>query len=76
MIIYLYAFCVHEAIKGPAELITIVKPDEILSSSDVSVVHYFLIITAGGGANVQHRLYTHDAVGIKSISPSNHLLVT
>ena len=25
--------CVHEAIKGPAELVTIVKPDEILSPS-------------------------------------------
>ena len=25
--------CVHEAIKGPAELVTIVKPNEILSPS-------------------------------------------
>ena len=67
--------CVHEAIKGPAELVTIVKPNEILSSSDVSVVHCFLITTTGGGANVQHRRYTYDAVGIKSISPPNHLVM-
>ena len=66
--------CVHQAIKGLAELVTIVKPDEILSLSDLSVVHSFLITTAGGGANVQHRRYTYDAAGIKSISPSNHLV--
>jgi len=35
--------CVHGAIKGPIELVTIVKPDEILSLSDVSVVNCFLI---------------------------------
>ena len=35
--------CVHEAIKGLAELVTIVKPDEILSPSDVSVTNCFLI---------------------------------
>ena len=53
--------CVHEAIKGPAEVVTIVKPGEILSPSDISAVHCFLITTAGGGANVQHRRYTYDA---------------
>ena len=37
--------CVHEAIKGPAELVTIVKIDEILSPSDVSAVHCFVITT-------------------------------
>jgi hypothetical protein len=37
--------CVHEAIKGPAKLVTIVKPDEILSPSDLSVIHYFVITT-------------------------------
>ena len=37
--------CVHEDIKGPTELVTIVKPDEILSLSDVSVVHCFIITT-------------------------------
>jgi hypothetical protein len=36
-------FCVHEAIKGLAELVIIVKPDEILSPLDVSVVHCFVI---------------------------------
>ena len=65
---------VHEAIKGLVEIVTIVKPDEILSPSDVSSIHCFLITTAGGGANVQHRRYTYDAVGIKSISPSNPLV--
>jgi hypothetical protein len=66
--------CVHEAIKGPAELVTIVKPDEILSPLDVSIVHCFLITTIGGGANVQHHCYTYDAAGIKSIPPPNHLV--
>ena len=66
--------CVHEAIKGPAELVTIVKLDEILSLSDVSAVHYFLITTTSGGANVQHRRYTYDAARIKSISPPNPLV--
>ena len=37
--------CVHEAIKGPAKLVTIVKPDEIVSPSDVSAVHCFVITT-------------------------------
>ena len=52
--------CVHEAIKGPAELVTIVKPDEILSLSDLSVVHYFVITTIAirmmwQGSKVYHR---------------------
>ena len=50
------------------------KPDEILSPSDVSAVHCFVITTAGGGANVQHCRYTYDAAGIKSISPPNPLV--
>ena len=66
--------CVHEPIKSPVVLVTIVKPDETLSPSDVSVVRCFLITTAGGGANVQHRRYTYDAAGIKSISSPNHLV--
>ena len=66
--------CVHEAIKGLAKLLTIVKPDEIMSPSDISAVHCFLITTAGGGANVQHRRYTYDAAGIKSISLPNRLV--
>jgi hypothetical protein len=37
--------CVHETIKGPTELVTIVKPDEILSPYDVSAVHCFVITT-------------------------------
>ena len=65
---------VHEAIKGLVELVTIVKPDEILSLSDVSAIHCFVITTVGGGANVQHRRYTYDAAGIKSISPLNPLV--
>ena len=65
---------VHEAIKGLAELVTIVKLDEILSPSDVSAVHCFLITTAGGGANIQHHRYTYDVAGIKSISPPNPLV--
>ena len=66
--------CVHEDIKGPAELVTIVKPDETLSPSDLSDVRCFLITTAGGGANVQHRRYTYDVAGIKSTSPPNCLV--
>ena len=43
---YIYVcLCVHEAIKGPAELATIVKTNEILSSSDVSIVHCFVMTT-------------------------------
>ena len=67
-------FCVHEAIKGLVELVSIVKPNEILSPSDVSAIHCFLITTAGGGANVQHHRYTYDAAGIKSISLPNPLV--
>jgi hypothetical protein len=37
--------CVHEAINSPAELVTIVKPDEILSLSDVSDIYCFVITT-------------------------------
>jgi hypothetical protein len=37
--------CVHEAIKGLAELVTIVKLDEILSPSDISVFYCFVITT-------------------------------
>ena len=37
--------CVYEAIKGPAELVTIMKLDEILSLSDVSAIHCFVITT-------------------------------
>ena len=66
--------CVHEAIKGLVEIVTIMKPDEILSPSDVSIIHCFLITTVGGGANVQHRRYMYDAAGIKSISPLNPLV--
>ena len=66
--------CVHEAIKSLAKLVTIVKPDEILPPSDVSAIHYFLITTFGGGANVQHRRYMYDAAVIKSISPLNRLV--
>ena len=66
--------CVYEAIKGPAELVTIMKLDEILSLSDVSAIHCFLITTIGGGANVQHRRYMYDAAGIKSISLLNPLV--
>ena len=72
MVIYLY-LCVHEVIKGLAELVNIVKPDEILSPSDLSVIHCF-VITVGGGANVQHHRCTYDAAGIRSVSPSNCLV--
>ena len=65
---------VHKAIKGLTELVTIVKLGEILSLSDVSAIHYFLITITGGGANVQHRDYTYDVAGIKSISPPNPLV--
>ena len=66
--------CVHQAIKGLAELVTIMKPDEILSPPDVSTIHSFVITTAGGGANIQHHRYTYDSVGIKSVSLPNHLV--
>jgi hypothetical protein len=58
---------VHEAIKSLAELVTIMKPDEIL-------VYCFVITTTSGGANVQHHRYTYDAIRIKSTSPPNHLV--
>jgi hypothetical protein len=53
-------FCVHEAIKGPAELVTILKLDGILSLSDVSAVHCFVITTIAirmlwQGSIVYHR---------------------
>jgi hypothetical protein len=52
--------CVHEAIKVPAELVSIVKPNEILSPSDVSVVHCFVITTVAirmmrQGSKAYHR---------------------
>ena len=52
--------CVHEAIKGPAELVSIVKLDEILSPSDVSAIHCFVITTVAicmmlQGSKVYHR---------------------
>ena len=52
--------CVHEAIKGPAELVPIVKLDEILSPSDVSGIHCFVITTVAirmmrQGLKVYHR---------------------
>ena len=43
-------------------------------SNLLRVIYYFVITTAGGGADVQHRRYTYDAAGIKSISPSNRLV--
>jgi hypothetical protein len=52
--------CVHEAIKDLAELVTIVKPDEILSPSDVSVVHCFVITTVAMCMMQQgSKLYHH-----------------
>ena len=52
--------CVHEAIKGPAELVSIVKLDEILSPSDVSAIHCFVITTVAirmmwQGSKVYHH---------------------
>jgi hypothetical protein len=52
--------CVHEAIKGLAKLVTIVKVDEILSLSDISAVHCFVITTVAirmmqQGSKVYHR---------------------
>ena len=38
------------------------------------VVYCFVIATAAGGANIQHRRYTYYAVGIKSVSPPNCLV--
>ena len=58
--LYICMLCVHEAIKGPTELVTIVKPDEILSLSDVSVGHCFVITTVAirmmrQGSKVYHH---------------------
>jgi hypothetical protein len=39
------------------------------------VVYCFVITTTVGGANIQHRRYTYDAAGIKSVSPLNHLVI-
>ena len=38
------------------------------------VDHCFVITTAVGGANIQHRHYTYDVTGIKSVLPPNHLV--
>jgi hypothetical protein len=51
-----------------------VKLDEILSPSDVSAIHCFVITITSGGVNVQHHRYMYDAPGIKSISPPNRLV--
>ena len=37
-------------------------------------IYCFVITTAVGGTNVQHRRYTYDAAGIKSISSPNRLV--
>jgi hypothetical protein len=37
-------------------------------------IYCFVITTAIGGANVQHRCYMYYAARIKSVSPSNHLV--
>ena len=37
-------------------------------------VYCFVITTAIGGANIQHRRYTYYAVGIKSVSLPNRLV--
>ena len=38
------------------------------------VVYCFVITTAVGGANVQHRHYMYYAAGITSVSPPNRLV--
>ena len=43
-------------------------------SKQLRVAYCFVITTAIGGANVQHRHYTYYAAGIKSVSPLNHLV--
>jgi hypothetical protein len=57
--------CVHEAIKGLAELVIIVKPDEIIT---VGCKRRSLFC-------YHHHRYTYDAAGIKSISPPNPLVI-
>jgi hypothetical protein len=42
--------------------------------NQLRVVYCFVIATAVGGANVQHRRYTYYAAGIKSVSLLNHLV--
>jgi hypothetical protein len=62
--------CVHKAIKGPAELVTIMKLDGIMSLSDVSAIHCFVITTIAirmlrqgisppNSLVTQHRLNDH-----------------
>jgi hypothetical protein len=55
--------CVHEAIKGPAELVIIVKPDEILSPSVTEPPNYdgphvpvIVIMTSDSRTYVPHNL--------------------
>jgi hypothetical protein len=43
-------------------------------SNQLRVVYCFVIATAVGGANVEHRRYTYYAVGIKSVSLLNRLV--
>ena len=43
-------------------------------SKQLRVVYCFVITTAVGGANVQHRRYTYYTAGIKSVSPSNRFV--
>jgi hypothetical protein len=52
--------CVHEPIKGLAELVSIMKSNEIMSPSDVSAVHCFVITTVAirmmrQGSKAYHR---------------------
>ena len=52
--------CVYKAIKGATVLVTLVKPDKIVSPSDVSAVHCFVITTVAirmmrQGSKVYHR---------------------
>jgi hypothetical protein len=39
-------------------------------------IYCFVITTAVGSANVQHRRYTYYAASIKSVSPLNCLVMT
>jgi hypothetical protein len=43
-------------------------------SKQLRALYCFVITTAVGGANIQHRRYRYYAVGIKSVSPPNRLV--
>ena len=70
-------WCVFSKLLRPELVNTLLKPDAILSPSDVRAVGCFVITTVPlvvGEADDHHHRYSSDAAGVNSASPSNHLV--